>query len=92
MGIELIGCLAGYQLDQLDVLIAVGGEVFSTQGRVMLPAIIAASKNGARTRFLEFFTVNIRNPNTRAGYGITSPSAIFLRITSHRPPHSRIGF
>jgi site-specific recombinase XerD len=38
------------------------------QGRVMLPAIIAGAKKGARTRFLEFFTVNIRNPNTRAAY------------------------
>ena len=34
----------------------------------MLPAIIAGAKKGARTRFLEFFTVNIRNPNTRAAY------------------------
>ena len=38
------------------------------QGRVRLPAIIAGAKKGARTRFLEFFTVNIRNPNTRAAY------------------------
>jgi integrase/recombinase XerD len=34
-----------------------------------LPALIArAGKRGA-LRFLEFFTVNIRNPNTRAAYG-----------------------
>ena len=38
------------------------------KGRVVLPAIIATAKKGARTRFLEFFTVNIRNPNTRAAY------------------------
>ena len=38
------------------------------QGGVILPAIIAGAKKGARTRFLEFFTVNIRNPNTRAAY------------------------
>ena len=30
-----------------------------------LPALIAGAKKGARTRFLEFFTVTIRNPNTR---------------------------
>ena len=35
---------------------------------MVLPAIIAGVKKGARTRFLEFFTVNIRNPNTRAAY------------------------
>ena len=36
---------------------------------VTLPAIIAGAGKRARTRFLEFFTVNIRNPNTRAAYG-----------------------
>jgi integrase/recombinase XerD len=45
------------------------------QGRA-LPAIIAGAKKGARTRFLEFFTVNIRNPNTRAAY--TRAAAEFL--------------
>jgi site-specific recombinase XerD len=38
------------------------------QGGGALPAIIAGAKKGARTRFLEFFTVNIRNANTRAAY------------------------
>jgi integrase/recombinase XerD len=37
-------------------------------GRMVLPAIIAGAKKSARTRFVEFFTVNIRNPNTRAAY------------------------
>jgi site-specific recombinase XerD len=36
---------------------------------VALPAIIAGAGKRAKTRFLEFFTVNIRNPNTRAAYG-----------------------
>ena len=35
----------------------------------MLPALIANAGNPAARRFLEFFTVNIRNPNTRAAYG-----------------------
>ncbi|MEX2140464.1 MAG: tyrosine-type recombinase/integrase [Pirellulales bacterium] len=33
-----------------------------------LPAIIAAAGENASRRFLEFFTANIRNPNTRAAY------------------------
>jgi site-specific recombinase XerD len=42
----------------------------NTAGRgVALPAIIAGAGKRAKTRFLEFFTVNIRNPNTRAAYG-----------------------
>jgi hypothetical protein len=36
---------------------------------VRLPALIAEAGELAALRFLEFFTVNIRNPNTRAAYG-----------------------
>ena len=37
-------------------------------GGVRLPAIIAAAGERASRRFVEFFTANIRNPNTRAAY------------------------
>ena len=33
-----------------------------------LPALVARAGKGGARRFLEFFTVNIRNPNTRAAY------------------------
>ena len=33
-----------------------------------LPAVLQATGEPARTRFLEFFTANIRNPNTRKAY------------------------
>ena len=36
---------------------------------VTLPTLIAGAGERACWRFLEFFTVNIRNPNTRAAYG-----------------------
>ena len=42
-----------------------------------LPAMIARAGKPAAQRFLEFFTVNIRNPNTRAAYGRAAGS--FLR-------------
>jgi hypothetical protein len=32
------------------------------------PALIAAAGERAHTRFLEFFTAQIRNPNTRRAY------------------------
>jgi integrase/recombinase XerD len=35
----------------------------------VLPALIAAAGDRAVLRFLEYFTVNIRNKNTRAAYG-----------------------
>ena len=35
----------------------------------VLPTLIANAGNPAALRFLEFFTVNIRNKNTRAAYG-----------------------
>jgi hypothetical protein len=36
---------------------------------LVLPALIAVAGDRAAPRFLEFFTVNIRNRNTRAAYG-----------------------
>lgn len=47
------------------------------QQGIVLPALIAGAGKPAATRFLEFFTVNIRNPNTRAAYGRAAGS--FLR-------------
>ncbi len=34
-----------------------------------LPALISQAGKKAAWRFVEFFTVNIRNKNTRAAYG-----------------------
>ena len=42
-----------------------------------LPALIAGAGKRATLRFLEFFTVNIRNSNTRAAYG--RAAGAFLR-------------
>src|SRR6266700_5547090 len=36
---------------------------------ITLPILIAGAGARAALRFLEFFTVNIRNKNTRAAYG-----------------------
>jgi hypothetical protein len=38
------------------------------QGTITVPAVIADLGDSAATRFLEFFTANIRNPNSRAAY------------------------
>lgn len=50
--------------------------------RLELPALIAGAGQGIVTRFLEFFTVNIRNPNTRAAYGRSAGA--FLRWCEER--------
>src|SRR5215469_967285 len=50
-------------MGQLTVIGNTGGGQ-----RVELPMLIAGAGRGAKKRFLEFFTVNIRNPNTRAAY------------------------
>jgi integrase/recombinase XerD len=42
-----------------------------------LPALIAGAGQGATRRFRDFFTVNIRNRNTRAAYA--RAAAVFLR-------------
>jgi site-specific recombinase XerD len=41
-----------------------------------VPALVARAGDRASWRFIEFFTVNIRNPNTRAAYG--HAAAVFL--------------
>jgi site-specific recombinase XerD len=46
-------------------------------GGLTVPAIIADAGEGAAERFIEFFTANIRNPNTRAAYA--QSVAQFLR-------------
>src|ERR1700754_1743028 len=38
--------------------------------RLPVPALIAAAGERARLRFIDFFTAHIRNPNTRAAYGV----------------------
>src|ERR1035438_4825781 len=40
----------------------------SRSSGLTVPAVIAASGEKAAWRFVEFFTANIRNPNTRAAY------------------------
>ena len=47
-----------------------------------LPALIAGAGERAAWRFLEFFTVNIRNKNTRAAYG--QAAGAFLRWCEDR--------
>src|SRR5580704_15328212 len=42
-----------------------------------LPALVARAGKGGPRRFVEFFTVNIRNKNTRAAYA--RAAAVFLR-------------
>lgn len=41
----------------------------SAAGNLQLPAIIDDAGNAARRRFIEFFTANISNKNTRLAYG-----------------------
>jgi site-specific recombinase XerD len=39
-------------------------------GTMPVPAMVAAAGERAARRFFDFFTANIRNPNTRAAYGV----------------------
>src|SRR5262245_23285875 len=49
---------------------------------VAMPALIATAGNQTALRFLEFFTVTIRNANTRAAYG--RAAGAFLRWCEER--------
>ena len=65
-------------------------EVVIEQTAGVLPGLIAEAGQGAARRLIEFFTVNIRNRNTRAAYA--RAAAVFLRwcegqgITRHGAP------
>ena len=51
---------------------AVDGAVMRPASSPVLPALIAGAGDRASLRFLEYFTVNIRNKNTRAASGRTA--------------------
>ncbi|MBV9825338.1 MAG: tyrosine-type recombinase/integrase [Alphaproteobacteria bacterium] len=44
-------------------------EIVAGGGHTLVPAMVAAAGGTARTRFLEFFAAQIRNPHTRRAYG-----------------------
>ena len=47
-----------------------GNAIVVTSPHALIPAQIASAGADARRRFLEFFTANIRNRNTRAAYAL----------------------
>lgn len=57
-------------------------EVTPLKEHVSVPVLIARAGERATWRFLEFFTVNIRNRNTRAAYG--QAASTFLRWCESR--------
>ena len=69
-------------------------EIFPSPVSLELPSLIANAGERASWRFLEFFTVNIRNRNTRAAYGQAAGSFLrwcegrgILRIEEVQPVH-----
>ena len=42
----------------------------ATASAMLVPKLIADAGENASLRFLDFFTANIRNPNTRAAYAV----------------------
>jgi hypothetical protein len=53
---------------QLPAIIPPGAVAVATDPVAVVPALIAAAGDGAGWRYVEFFTANIRNPNTRRAY------------------------
>jgi hypothetical protein len=41
-------------------------------GAMRVPGMVAAAGERAALRFIDFFTANIRNPNTRAAYAVAA--------------------
>ena len=49
-------------------LVAKTDESFNASGSTAVPSVVMAAGKKAGLRFIEFFTANIRNPNTRRAY------------------------
>ena len=58
-------------MSKVQILIPDAGKmILARSGRpLIVPAVIAGAGERASKRFLEFFTANIRNKNTRLAYG-----------------------
>jgi site-specific recombinase XerD len=54
--------------DQLPATVKPGALTTLTDGSHLVPALIANAGEPAAWRYIEFFTANIRNPNTRRAY------------------------
>lgn len=57
-----------YSMDAEIVLVQSDAGALAPGGWARLPTIIVAEGEKTAKRFLEFFTANIENPNTRAAY------------------------
>src|ERR1700681_947508 len=53
---------------QLPAVIPTGAAVVMADPVALAPALIADAGDAAGWRYVEFFTANIRNPNTRRAY------------------------
>ena len=56
------------QLDQLPAIVQPGALADPDRRSHLVPALIADAGEQAAWRYIEFFTANIRNPNTRRAY------------------------
>lgn len=63
-------------------LVRIQATGFDVLGAAELPALLARLGESGLRRFLEFFTVNIRNRNTREAYGRSAGA--FLRWCEDR--------
>src|ERR1700724_2259623 len=54
--------------DQLPAILKPGALTTLTDGAHLVPVLIADAGEPAAWRYIEFFTANIRNPNTRRAY------------------------
>ena len=52
----------------------------------VVPALVAAAGERASVRFIEFFTANIRNKNTRTAYALAVRAPLPTRDEGTPPP------
>src|SRR5215472_4213635 len=61
---------AGLGTDKALTIQPTGITIIKPATGLPVPAMIAGAGERAKLRFIDFFTAHIRNPNTRAAYGV----------------------
>src|ERR1035438_8845449 len=70
VGIGGIDYVSGDQFRAAHPWCAAASIIAPATGAMPVPAIIADLGEAAALRFTDFFTANVRNPNTRAAYAV----------------------
>ena len=75
--------------EQFPVVASKAKQIGNVRAPQVVPALIADAGEQASWRYVEFFTANIRNPNTRRAYVRACGRFFACLVRETRPPRCR---